>query len=397
MAVNEDLQLPYTMDRHQLETPYQARVLRTDVNRTLPTYIPDLLEESTLAMEGRFRNGSDTSMVTPVFDTMTHLVARISNRVIFGPELCRNEKFLQSVIHFAETTPLIAAPIQWSPYALRPVVYFILTSILGGKKQALKYIVPYLEKYKEQSADQERAWLLSEHIMCNALPGESVQGIATRLINIEFGSIHTSSIFITQALFEIAILPKEGVERMRAEVQDALETEGGWNKASVDKFYMIESALREVGRYHGLMHFALPRFTMIHTNLDDGTYVPPGYKVAIDMKAVHFDPEIYPDPHICDLFRFSKLRAQEGAANKYGFATVDSHYLPFGAGRHSCAGRQFASLELRIMLAHILLEYNIDLPPGLTERPNNVLFNGAIIPDPKAQLVFTPKSRKRSM
>jgi len=33
-----------------MENPYQATVLRTDVNRAIPTFIPDILEESIVAM-----------------------------------------------------------------------------------------------------------------------------------------------------------------------------------------------------------------------------------------------------------------------------------------------------------------------------------------------------------
>jgi hypothetical protein len=55
MAVNEDLQLPYTMDEHQLSNPYQARVLRTDVNRNLQQFVPALLDESILAMNQVFK------------------------------------------------------------------------------------------------------------------------------------------------------------------------------------------------------------------------------------------------------------------------------------------------------------------------------------------------------
>lgn len=50
---------------------------------------------------------------------MTHLVARINNRVIFGTELCRNEGFIHAIVRFAETTPLIATLVTWSPNVLR--------------------------------------------------------------------------------------------------------------------------------------------------------------------------------------------------------------------------------------------------------------------------------------
>lgn len=101
---------------------------------------------------------------------------------------------------------------------------------------------------------------------------ETIPGLAVRMLNINFGSIHTSfvfffpnsrlnatdlqvsrSIFMTHVLFEIALLPPEDVESMRTEIRAALESEGGdWNKASLLKMWKIDSALREVGRFYGL-------------------------------------------------------------------------------------------------------------------------------------------------
>ena len=148
---------------------------------------------------------------------------------------------------------------------------------------------------------------------------------------------------MTHVLFEIALLSPEDVESMRTEIREALESEGGWNKAALLKMRKVDSAFREVGRFYGLMYckfFTLPRLCLFHFNplsvalvryamvaydLQDGTHIPPGSKVALDMKAIHFNPEIYPDPDRCDLFRFSKLREKEGTDIKYGFGTVDSN------------------------------------------------------------------------
>ena len=52
----------------------------------------------------------------------------------------------------------------------------------------------------------------------------------------------------------MALLSHEDVESIRTEVEEALESEGGWTKGALDKFYKIDSALREIGRFHGLMH-----------------------------------------------------------------------------------------------------------------------------------------------
>ncbi|KXN90613.1 Nitrite reductase [NAD(P)H] [Leucoagaricus sp. SymC.cos] len=383
------------------------------VNRALPSYVPEMLEESILAIEEALRSlkRADGRFEVPVFDTMTHLIARVSNRVVFGLGLCRNEGFLHAIVRFAETLPLMAPFIKWTPPLLRPAVYFVLSRTLGGKREPLKYILPYLKNHFDNHQPlSEATTLVAEHLIKNAPPQETLVGLATRLLNINFGSIHTSwvhrafqchdlncklersSIFITQALFEIALLEPQAVQSMRYEVQEALESEGGWTKGAFLKMKKIDSALREVGRVYGLMHFALPRYTMVEFDLGDGQIVPPGYKVAIDMHAVHFNPDVYPDPRHCDLFRFSKLREVDGTDAKYGFATVDNHYLPFGAGRHACAGRFFAAMELKMMIAHIILNFDISYPQGIHTRPKNIVFNGAIVPDTRAKLIFTARA-----
>lgn len=120
-----------------MSNPYQATVLRTEVNRSLTSYIPDILDESILATDeifkaskkqGRYLLLESQIIITfsigvisfPVFDTMPHLIARISNRVILGLDLCRNEQFLHAVVRFAETVCVMAPFIQWSPSVLRP-------------------------------------------------------------------------------------------------------------------------------------------------------------------------------------------------------------------------------------------------------------------------------------
>jgi hypothetical protein len=45
-------------------------------------------------------------------------------------------------------------------------------------------------------------------------------------------------------------------------------------------------------------------------------------------------------------------------------------------------------MELKLMIAHIVLNFDISYPEGVHTRPRNALFDGAIIPDPKARLIF---------
>jgi cytochrome P450 len=57
--------------------------------------------------------------------------------------------------------------------------------------------------------------------------------------------------------------------------------------------------------------------------LQDGTIIPPGYFVAVDMSTVHKDPGVYPQPNDFDPFRFSRIREENVTDAKQAFATVD--------------------------------------------------------------------------
>lgn len=63
---------------------------------------------------------------------MTYLIARISNRVVFGLGLCRDKGFLRAVVRFAETVPLMAPFIKWSPPILRPFVPVVQCGAIGA-------------------------------------------------------------------------------------------------------------------------------------------------------------------------------------------------------------------------------------------------------------------------
>ena len=51
-----------------------------------------------------------------------------------------------------------------------------------------------------------------------------------------------------------------------------------------------------------------------------------------------------------------------------------------------------ASMELKVMLAIILLNWDVSLPEGVKERPKNMAFQLAIVPPPRGELVFTKRS-----
>ena len=61
-------------------------------------------------------------MQLKVFDTLTDLVARISNRAMVGLPLCRNPNYIHAIVHFAEQIVPYSLLLQRVPRIARGLV-----------------------------------------------------------------------------------------------------------------------------------------------------------------------------------------------------------------------------------------------------------------------------------
>lgn len=70
-------------------------------------------------------------------------------------------------------------------------------------------------------------------------------------------------------------------------------------------------------------------------------------------------------------------------ANKeqYQFVSSTKENMAFGFGRHACPGRFFAATEIKMLLARLLLEYDIRMPDGVQHRYENIVRGDMIEPD----------------
>lgn len=88
---------------------------------------------------------------------------------------------------------------------------------------------------------------------------------------------------------------------------------------------------------------------------DLGPYhLPKGAYVGFSSFMTHHMPELYTEPK-----RFNPDRWLSIAPSPY-------EYLPFGAGPRMCLGAAFAMLEIKIVLAMILQQFNLELAPHAT-------------------------------
>lgn len=124
--------------------------------------------------------------------------------------------------------------------------------------------------------------------------------------------------------------------------------------------------------------------------LSDGSALPKGTAVAVPSWSVTRDDRLWADPTTFDGFRFAKLREEPGSEHKYQFATAGPDSLSFGYGPQACPGRFFASNEIKVLLAHLLLHYEFKLEGD--KRPDNIIHELSILPNMGVKILF----RKRS-
>ena len=134
----------------------------------------------------------------------------------------------------------------------------------------------------------------------------------------------------------------------------------------------------------------MPRIALKnYTFAETGTLIPKGTFLNVATHDAHFDPDTYPDPTTFDGFRFYKLKSQAVGNERYfDVTTTSTKSLSFGTGVHACPGRFFAANELKLMLAHVVLNYDIKFENGGVVRPLNKCFKESTIPDPTIKLLF---------
>lgn len=86
-----------------------------------------------------------------------------------------------------------------------------------------------------------------------------------------------------------------------------------------------------------------------------GYRIPAGTPVSISAQAVHKMPEYWPDPDRFDPTRFTP----ENSAGRHKYA-----WVPFGGGAHMCIGLHFAYMQIKILMAQMLMRYEISVAPG---------------------------------
>ncbi|KIJ41481.1 hypothetical protein M422DRAFT_255386 [Sphaerobolus stellatus SS14] len=352
---------------------YTTDIIKHQLARNLPNLFGDIREEILLAFEDKIPPTEDWTKL-PAYSTVAQVVAQVTNRILVGVPLCGNKDFLNLNIGFTMEVNKGRQMIQRYPGVLRPLAAKYFTSMPKRREQALRYLLPFIEEKKKSIKEYGKdypgklenflTWIVDE------ARGEERSSIrlTNRILMMNFAAIHTSSMTFTQALYELAARPQY-IPALREEVESVVERYG-WSKMALVHMNKLDSLFKESQRINGIGCVTMNRMALKEFTFSDGTRIPEGAIVSVASAPSHLNQEIYPNPDTFDPFRFAKIREEEGQGASNQFVATSNDYVAFGHGKHACPGRFFAANELKAMMAHVILTYDIKLEEDGIKPPN---------------------------
>ncbi|KAH8403261.1 hypothetical protein KR222_009327, partial [Zaprionus bogoriensis] len=211
--------------------------------------------------------------------------------------------------------------------------------------------------------------------------GMSLEQLAAQVFVFFVAGFETSSSNMSYALFELA--KNESVQRkLRAEIQSVLRRHGKvtyeamMEMSYLDQvvtgvcvaqyyiciyiyiffFFFSAETLRKYPALASLQRVASEDYKLPQADQDfqdEHIVLERGTKVFIPVRAIHYDPEIYPNPNEFQPERF------DAAACLQRHPTA---FLGFGDGPRNCIGLRFGRMQVKVGLITLLNKFRFSLP-----------------------------------
>ncbi|XP_014605809.1 PREDICTED: cytochrome P450 4C1-like [Polistes canadensis] len=229
-----------------------------------------------------------------------------------------------------------------------------------------------LEEYNKRTGLKRKLCLLDLLIVLN-LENKQIDydGIREEVDTFMFEGHDTTAMVLCFALSLFA-KHRNVQENIRREVNTVMQREDCKLTTSMlqDCSY-LERCIKESLRLYPSVHTI---FRYLNEDLQLSNYVvPAGSSCQVSIYNVHRNPIYWPNPDIFDPDRF----LPENMKERHPYS-----YIPFSAGMRNCIGQKFAMFELKVLIAHIL--HNFNLEP--VDELEDVIINADITMNPSKPL-----------
>lgn len=402
-----------TRDHQQVH----VHLVMTKLTSQIGNLIPRLAEELDLAMTKHWGVDEEWKEVC-VYETLRVVIGQAINRIFIGESLCRNREMLDAAVAYAQWIPVSAQLLVLFPKPLRSLVAPLITlPSRWYERKWLKFTLPEVRQrlkskdhqskdLKEHGGEQRGAeqsvfldWLIGYGESSGDPYLMDPEVMAARILLLNAFALHTTAFAITHMVLDlVGSGGKQGpsvIAELRQEIGEVLAThgdEGEWNKRALARLEKLDSTFRESQRVNTVLTVGPLRIVSAKDGVKtpSGVHVPKGYQVGIPAYSIHFDETIWgSDAGDFKPFRFSEKRSDAQTSQNHlqrarqAWATTSPEYLSFGAGKNSCPGRFFAAGLLKVLMADILLKYDLEFQD---QRPSNIWFGTNHLPPTDAKI-----------
>ncbi|EEB93940.1 hypothetical protein MPER_07335 [Moniliophthora perniciosa FA553] len=159
---------------------------------------------------------------------------------------------------------------------------------------------------------------------------QDVRSLTLRIAHLLFASTHTTTMFLTHVLYDIASRP-EYIKPLSQEISDVCNLEDP-DRSTIDHLVQMDSFLKESARFSRVPSLSMRRKVVQPFRFKDGTKLPVGAYVSVPSYGIHADEEFYRDPLTFDGMRF--LEGEDG--KRVPFVQISNSFMAFGRGKHAC-------------------------------------------------------------
>ncbi|XP_031741123.1 probable (S)-N-methylcoclaurine 3'-hydroxylase isozyme 2 [Cucumis sativus] len=154
------------------------------------------------------------------------------------------------------------------------------------------------------------------------------------------------------------ILKDKGIlNKVRQEIKKVTK-ESPIDESNISKLQYLWSCVKETLRLHPPAPFLLPRLAPMDCEVM-GYSIPKDSMIFVNVWGIGRDPSIWEDSQT-----FNPERFDVGCGNNVDFKGYDYRYLPFGGGRRICPGLPMAIVQVPLILATLLHNFEWSLPNG---------------------------------
>ncbi|MGB1544116.1 MAG: cytochrome P450 [Spongiibacter marinus] len=226
---------------------------------------------------------------------------------------------------------------------------------LDGRKTLERFVEQHIQKKREQETDD----FFSQFCHAKDEDGNFLDDKAVRdhIIFLLFAAHDTTTSTLCSTIYLLAKNP-EWQEKLREEFAGIDSDSPSFDQLA--EFSLAGFVMQETLRMYPPVA-VVPRRTVRETEIF-GYRIPANTSIGISPLMTHYLEEWWSEPTRFDPMRFSPERAEH---KKHFY-----QWLPFGGGSHKCIGLNFAEIQVKIVLFHLLKRYRIDAQPGY-EMPYN--------------------------